>query len=289
MNTQLSRFTLMMGLMLWASLALASDDEAAKSAFWVDTTGVATLEDAINRSELGAFRSFDRVLAEGFIPHPIWVALTLPAGDPDAEHWVIRIRPPWHDQIELFDPNAASLPIKTVGSQVDSPIAGYESLTLDFAIPQQAEERTLFLKIQTAHSLLLHLDVLDLSTARKLDQERTLFFGFYFAFLAAVLFWSLITWFGDRERVLGAFCLQLMLSIAYAAFMFGVARVLFSDALSAMQVDALTNLLIIAYPISVIWFYRELFADYGLRLWPRRVLDLFVAIRSEERRVGKEC
>lgn len=270
---------LMLLAVFMVSAASAQDQPTVTTAYWIDDGGRADLSEVAARFRDGGFEAFDQALAEGYIPHPIWVAVTLDSGVAEDSDWVIRIRPPWHDRIEFFgSPSGAGMPISVLGSKVHSPTTIANPLSYDFYISQKDIEQTVFFKVSTVHSFLFDVQVLTQAQVSRSDRNNALFFGFYFSFLCAALLWSLITWLGDRERVLGAFCAQLFLSIAYAACMFGLTRMFLPDEVPSSYIDAWTNLLIIAYPMSVIWFYRELYSDYGLRVWARRGLDAIVAL-----------
>lgn len=267
---------LILSTVLILSVPNAQAGPEVDMAYWIDDSDRAGVLEVAEQLFQGQFRQFDRTLAEGYIPHPIWIALTLGPGNPEEGDWVVRIRPPWHDRIEFFQSPSESEASSLLGSKIDSLITDGDPLTFDFHVPQQSIQQTVFIRVITVHSLLLDVEVLNQVQASRADRNNALFFGFYFSFLCAALFWSLITWLSDRERVLGAFCAQLVLSIAYAACMFGIARLLLPEGMPSSNIDAWTNVLIIAYPMSVIWFYRELYRDYGLRVWPRRVIDAIV-------------
>jgi signal transduction histidine kinase len=252
--------------------ATASADQVMARGFWVDTSGVAGLEEA----QAATYTPFGTVMIEGFSPHPYWIRLDLPAGQLGGEDWIVRIRPAWHDEIRLYDTLSLGQEWVT-GDRYRRSAEAYRSLNLNFRIPQSHQERSLFLRLDSAHSYLLQASVHPISDAIARDQRQFAFLMSYLAFLGFVLLISVITWFSDREQVLGLFCVQLVLAMLYGASIYGVFRMVFDGVISNGALDLINNLLIVAYPTGVLAFYRMFLMDYGVYAWMRQV---FLAMMS---------
>lgn len=261
---------------LHASFAYA-DALKTTTAYWIDkseTAGVAEATAAVSHNE---FKPFEGLLSLGYQRSPVWIKLSLPAGEPSADAWVLRLRPPWHDEIILYDPEFPG------GEQVTGDLYphsadSYQSLNLNFMLPQTNESRSVLLRLQSPHSILLSLEVLPPAQAGYKDQRQLALFVAYMAFLSFVLLASCFTWITDREPVIAAFCAQLFLGIAYAASMYGLLRWWLDGLVSNIWLNQINNLLIIAYPSSTVLFYRVFYSDYGLHPLAARLIELAIAM-----------
>jgi len=252
---------------------MANADKVLARGVWADTSGVAGIEEAQDAS----YQPFLGVLSGGFSPDPHWIRLDLDAGQAGGEDWVVRIRPGWHDEIQLFDPVSAGQRWIT-GDRYPRSTEAYRSLNLNFRIPQSDHKRSLYLRLDSVHSLVFQVSVYPMADAIGQDQRQFAFMMSYLAFLGFVLLVSLVTWFSDREQVLGLFCVQLALAILYAASMYGVFRMVFDGVIGNATLDTINNLLILAYPTAVLAFYRIFLLDYGVYGWVSRVLLGIMAV-----------
>lgn len=254
--------------------ARSSDSLIEQKSYWLDVSGQADLAEVMRHSAEGRFETFSDLLSLGFQPNPVWIRLDVPAGDPTAEPWVLRLRPSWHDRIELFDPVAYPHAAQLAGDQFPISAEAYRSLNLNFLLARRDAPRSVFLKIDTVHSVMFSAELLPRAVATRLDQRQALFFLLYLFFLGFVLFTCLPVFFSDPEWVLGSFCLQLSLALLYVSSMYGGLRWALDGLIANQSLDQLNNLLIILYPATTIWFYRMFYADYGLHPWAARSLDL---------------
>ena len=264
-------------LLLGASAAVSARSSGSlieQKSYWLDVSGQADLAEVMRHSAEGRFETFSELLSLGFHPYPVWIRLDVPAGDSSAEPWVLRLRPSWHDRIELFDPLIDPPAAQLTGDQFPISADAYRSLNLNFLIARHEAPRSVFLKIDTVHSMMLTAELLPRPVAIRLDQRQALFFLLYLFFLGFVLFSCLAILFSDREWVLASFSLQLSLALLYASSMYGGLRWALDGLIANQHLDQLNNLLIILYPSSTIWFYRMFYADYGLHRWAAHSLEL---------------
>ena len=247
-------------------------------AFWVDESGEADLTAALAAAGRDQFTSFQSLLSLGYQPAPVWIKLSLPAGEAGADDWVLRLRPPWHDEIALYDPLVSSDARQVTGDRYPHSADAYQSLNLNFLLPQTAESRSVFLRLETPHSVLLSVEVMPQLLARSKDQRQLAYFMFYVAFLIFVLLASCFVLMTDREPVIAAFCFQLLLAIIYAASMYGLARWLLDGVVGSALLNQINYLLILAYPTATVLFYRVFFSDYGLRPVAARVIEFAIMV-----------
>lgn len=263
------RLALIALLLQMLSLAMAVDAIRLGGAYWIDADGESGLDLALAQETAGGFTSFSRMLTRGFVAAPVWVRLDLPAGEPDGEPWVLRLRPPWHDEIQLFDPAFPSERPRLTGSVHPWSDDEYRSLNLNFRVPQGDEPRSLMLRFDSAHSIIVSAELLSVRRATSLDQRQLAWLLLYVAFLVFVLFGSLSVWLSDRDSLFGVVSLTMTSGIVYAASMFGLLRLLLGDVVTSSALNRLNDLLIIVYPIATMWFYWAFLRSYGLRSWAR--------------------
>jgi two-component system, sensor histidine kinase LadS len=255
-------------------LALAAETLRLSGGYWVDIAGDATWEVALAHDAAGAFVPFSSMLTGGFVGQTVWVRLDVPAGGLGGEDWVLRIRPSWHDEVQLFDPAHPSPSPRRTGHL--HPWSGdeYGSLNLNFLVPQGEAPRSLMLRIASPHSLILSAELLPLSVANTLDLRQFAWFLVYVVFLAFVLFGAVSVWLNDRDPLFAVVSLTMASGILYAASMFGLLRVLLDGVVPNTRLNDLNDVLIILYPLTTIWFYRAFLRGYGLRRWARFGLDV---------------
>lgn len=111
----LQRFAVLL-LLVVASFAHANDRIIAR-AFVDDPSGQMTLAEA----QLAPSKPFNGVLSRGFTSSATWLKLSV-LGDPAAqpgETWVVRVRPVYLDDIQLFDPLDTWHRIRKAGDHVE--------------------------------------------------------------------------------------------------------------------------------------------------------------------------
>lgn len=230
---------------------------------------------AIQALPESAWTSFKGGFNRGYQANPHWIRLDLRGEAQEVGRWVIQFHPVWHDQLRLYDPTISPDP-QVTGDRYAFSASDYRSLSLAFEVPSAPEDRSVFVRIESPHSLMVTVDAKTLLDMVHEDQVYVAGVMGYLAFLGAVLLFSLGVWAADRERVVAAYCVQLFFSAAYGASMFGIFRLLNDDLLGSQLLNQINYALIVLYPSSVLVFYRLLYVDYGLCRWAQRSLDAFI-------------
>jgi len=274
--TRTARPSLLSLLLILQSASLAQ----LATAYWIDPTGTASVADALAAAEAGAFTAYEEILFQGYVSTPVWFRLELPEGLPGGEAWVLRVRPTWHDEVLLYDPLQIGGEPAVSGDRYPTSNDAYESLNLSFRVPQIDVPRILLLRLDSPHSVIFGAELLPESDARRLDQRQFGWYMAYLAFILVVLASTVLAWLRDRDHLLGSAAINIAVGIAYAASMYGVLRLLLNGVLESEVLNAVNGLLILAYPLSSMFFYRALLRQYGVRRFAATGVDAMIAFEA---------
>lgn len=255
---------------LLPAIALAKD-RILERAYWSDSTGVATFEQA-RRAQ---YTPYSGVLSKGFGPQAQWVRLRVdgvPSGSSDS--LVLRIRPVFLDKITLYDPLelAKDKPERTTGDRTPLQSTEFESLNHTFVIPAQQAPRDVWLRLRTTSTQLMHVEAL--TPREMLRQEHTLWLAYsaLLAILFSCLLWVFISWLQDRDRVNSAFVLRQTLLLIYTACYLGYHRTLLDGVLSAQNQDLFYSwTLLLTTGLTFVYEYR-LLQEYVIPNWGRYLM-----------------
>lgn len=269
----LCRLVWIFGLVLavWGHSSAIAQDHILEKAFWTDTTGTASFEQARSAS----YQPYKGVLSKGFSLDVQWVRLKIDGVEPGVtDKLVLRIRPVFLDQITLFDlleedPVRAS---RTTGDRTPFAATEFESLNHAFVIPAHQAPRHVWLRLSTSSTQLMHVEAL--SQREMLREEHALWLGYsaLLAVLFSCLLWVFISWLQDRDPVNGVFVLRQTVLLVYTACYLGYHRILFDGVLSAQQQDLFYSwALLLSTTLTIIFEYR-LLHEYAITRWGRFVL-----------------
>ena len=241
---------------------------------WVeDPTGTMTLAE-VQQAPQTPFPS--DVFTQGFSQSVYWIRLHI---DPKAavglqpdESLVIRIRPPYQDQIQLFDPLAKSDRIRQTGDYFDWAKDEYQSLNLNFVIPVGDASRDVWLRLRTNQSTLTVLQVMTESEVRAADRRQELLSMLYFAVLLICMGWGVLSYINQPDRLVGLYVLREAFAISYAMVMLGYFRMFASGWIPADAIDPISNALVLIFVAVVIWFDAHLIREFQPNRWFYRVL-----------------
>ena len=261
--------------LLIAQTVAASENYVIAQAYFEDSTNHLTFDQIQSKDFVG----YEKILARGYSHSTYWLKLRIKADSSDGS-LVLRVRPAYTDEIELFDPleRRKDLKPRLTGDKHPWSSDEYQSLNLNFKLKKATGDRDIYLRVKSAHTYMLHAEALDLPSAEAADKKLELIYFSYLAFLIVLFVWLFIAWLLNRERVLGWFSLTQLVAIFYAASMFGFLRVIFDQLLSPDFLNQLTNYLITFYVVVALYSHMNLLAEYGLKPLFKWGLRLFVLL-----------
>lgn len=239
---------------------------------WVqDVSNTMTLAQAKQANQI----SFDsKLFSQGFSQSAYWIRLRI---DPSArsdlkpdEKLVVRIRPPYQDQVWFYDSLEKEDSIRVTGDYFDWEKDEYQSLNLNFILPLGEEPRDVWLKLKTNQSTLTLIEVMTLDEAHKLDRRQDLFMALYLAVLFICLGWAILARINHRDGLVSLYILREVMAILYGLAMFGHLRIMSSGWLPTAWLDFLTNLIVFVFVAAVIFFDSRLIGEFKPNRWLAR-------------------
>jgi len=218
---------------------------------WVeDPTGTMTLAQ-VQQAPQQPFQS--QYFGQGFSDSVFWIRLHIsPNLSISNEGLVVRIRPPFIDEVTLIDPLEPRS--RFTGSIHPWSQDELRSLNLNFMIPVGDAPRDVWLRLKTSKSTLMLVEVVPLFDAIALDRHQELIFMLYLAVLFTCMGWGVLNWLETRDRMIGAYVIRELFTVIYASAVLGYNRMFFSDMLPSLWFERINDILILL-PISVfMWF-----------------------------------
>lgn len=249
--------------LLIAPFAQAAEQLLISKSYWVDESGKATYQDAVNAD----FETFEGSLSEGYKPFALWLKLRI-SGQENREQLAVIVEPAFIRNIELYDPfgHTGTGPFIPVLSGRDAKITHANHIGLDngFVIPSSEEPRDIFVRVTTTTTLTVIVDVKSLDDADYLSHAKAAAMAIYFAFIFAFLLWALVSWAIRRDFIYGLFALRELLSVCHMIVWLGPLRYFFSDFLSVTVRDHIYNFLILSLSCVAIIFNFKLVSTFGV-------------------------
>lgn len=241
---------------------------------WVeDPTGQMTLAEA-KRAPATAIDN--KYFTRGFSQSTFWLRLHI---DPQTsiEHLatdklVIRIRPPYQDQVDLYDPLADKDRIRQTGDYFDWMHDEYRSLNLNFVIPVGQAPRDVWLRLRTNQSTMTVVEVMTEDETRAVDRQQEIATTLYLVVLLVCMGWGSLNYFNQRDRLIGSYIMREVFAIAYALVMLGYFRMFTSGWLPVHLLDPVSNIIIWFFVAYVIWFDAQLILEFKPHPWLIKVL-----------------
>jgi signal transduction histidine kinase len=258
-----------------SQFVMGYENRIVSQSYFEDVSNQLTLDQVQSKE----FSSYQNILTKGYSHSTFWLKLTIKSGVSDGG-LVLRIRPSYMDEVELFDPtiDGKNARRRLTGDMYKWSSDEYQSLNLNFKIKSTMVDRDIYLRVKSAHTYMLHVDALDIKQAEFSDKKIEFIYLFYLAFLLVLVIWIFSTWMLNREKVLGLFALTQLVAVFYAASMFGFLRIILDQVLSAHLLNDITNYLIVSYISISLLAHSNLLGEYGLKKYFKWGLWFFIAI-----------
>lgn len=280
------KFLRAIGLLLlwWCGSACAEPADLIVERAWVeDPTGQMTLAQVRQAPEQPlAGAHFD----QGFSASASWIRLRIDPTRADAgladERLVMRIRPSYLDDIQLFDPLDSRPQPQVTGDRYPQSRSDYRSLNLNFVLPRGDRPRDVWVRLQATTSMLSTFEVLTESEARARDWRQFAFGMMSVSVLCVCTVWGLLIWFLQRDRLVLLYVARELQLIFCAIVIYGAFRAMAWDWVSPEWIDRIGNFCFSYAVVALVWFDIRLLEKFQPHPWLLRALKVswlcFVAL-----------
>jgi signal transduction histidine kinase len=262
-----------LSLCLLLPLASRAQDAITERAYLEDDSGSLTLADVMQAPKAAAFRDYRGPLNRGYRVKAVWVRLSL-QGNPLARQggetkfagftpwYVLRIQPGYLDEVTLYDPLATESPPPKVGDRHPVLRFDYHSLNHNFVVPMSAAPRTIWLRLQTTSTNLIHVEALTFAQATGKDSLQSLLLGIFIGFLLLFFLWAFVHWWRYREHLIGILAIHQLAALVFSFTILGYLR-LFSDAyVPAPWLDQFTSFMAVTSTAAAVAFNRAFVIEF---------------------------
>lgn len=210
-------------------------------------------------------------LRRGFVKSTTWLRLKIePAplsvrARPDRQsRLVLRILPGHLDEIALFDPRLPGQAPQLAGDRQDGQQAEYRSFNQNLVLAAPTEPIEVLLRLRTTGNHGIHVEALGWDDLEAAERKQHLLIGAVLAFLLSILGWAVSAWWDQRDRVIGAFIVQQLISIVFTLSLLGFFRVYLSGWLSPQAIDLITSAMFPITATTVLWFHWQFLREFKL-------------------------
>lgn len=272
------RMTLVLVLAMGSAWAWAQDHIIERS--WLeDPSGQLSWPEVTTL----ALEPFEGVLSQGYGPSPIWLRLRL---DPqvqraltrEGDRLILRIRPVYLDDIQVFDPLTMGGLAAITGDRVHPRHQAYESLNFLVPIQRGDAPRDIWLRIQTTSTRQIAVQALSYEDLQRREQGQQLMISLYIGVILILMVWGLVHWLFSREPVVGAFGLKQLTALVYALCALGYARAWWPAQWPAPWLDNTTSLFSVLAVSAAIFFHWLLIHEFDPHPWLARLHALMLGL-----------
>ncbi|BBU69770.1 ATP-binding protein [Fluviibacter phosphoraccumulans] len=266
-----SRSLILALLMLVATSCAIAQDFVTERAWVEDPSGTKTLAEI---KKLPETPLAGKLFTQGYSNSAFWMRLHIDPGQAAhnaTDKLIVRLRPPYQDQIWLFDPLAPQDQVRVTGDHYDWADDEYRSLNLNFVIPVGTQPRDIWLRLKTTVSTMTFIEVMTDDQVRAADRHQEMVTMLYLSVLFICFGWAVLARINRKDALLSCYIVREAFVIAYALAILGYFRVLTSGWLPPSWLDTTINLLGFAFPAIVVWFDARLISEFKPRPWLARL------------------
>lgn len=272
------RLLALVALLFFPSAAQA-DDLIASRAWFEDNTGQMRLPEARG----AAFTPFKGLVTLGYADRVFWARLTTMARVPASPDWgqsvnILRIRPNFLDDVQVFDTLRPDAPVAVIGDHTHPRFDAFR--TLDLAVPIDHPEiaRDLYLRVKTTSSRMVFADLIDEADYVAQSQRQNTVFTILVSLIFAFLVWGLVQFATSGDPLFGVFALKQAGAVFLCTAILGQMRLFWPDWAPVEWLDAATSF---GSCLSVglgILFELVFLSGFGISRWARGVLIGFLLL-----------
>ena len=259
--------------------AASAQDYITQRAWLEDPTGRMTWQEA----QQAPAQSYTGTLSKGFGHSAIWLRVRV---DPSVSNssaapsdpLVLRIRPVYLDDIQVYDPLAPNGLAGRTGD-IHHP-RGDKLQSLSFLVPiaRGEQPRDIWLRLVSTSTRQIDVQALDIQDMNRYALTHSLLFAAYVGLIAVLAVWGITYWVFSRDASVGAFGVMQIGALLFALASLGYLRALWPKEWPAWLLDQSTTVFSITAVSAAIWFHVLLIREFLPPLWISRLHSCLLAL-----------
>jgi signal transduction histidine kinase len=217
------RFLLLVLVLHLAWSALACAEQISQRAYWVDSSGIATYEQAKEQS----FLPYSGVVSQGYTEAATWLRLRiepLPFDSAD-QRIVLHIRPVFLDEIDVFEPISEHPDEpKVTGQAYPLGSSALPALSHNLLLTDSTHARDIYVRVHSQSASLIDVQAQSVKEFETQERRLELLYSLDLAVQLLLWVWVLLSWITERDGISRLFLLKQSLLIAHGAAIFGYHR-----------------------------------------------------------------
>ena len=259
--------------------ATARQDHIREKAWLEDPSGQLSWSDVQQKTA----QPYTGMLSKGFGKSVIWLKLRIdpgvrPAPNKEPDRMVLRIRPVYLDDIQIYDPLAPQGLAGTTGDRHHPRLDEFQGLDFFVPIARGTEPRDIWLRLVSSSTRQIDVQALDLDDLNQRTRLQQLVFAVYIGLILIFAIWAFVYWLFSREQLIGIFCLTQTAALFYALGSLGYLRAFWPVGWSASSLDQTVTFFSITAVSSAVLFHILLLRELGPPRWMQRLHIGMVAL-----------
>ena len=218
---------------------------------------------------------FSGMLSRGFGQSAIWLKLRIdpsktPPSPQDPERLVLRIRPVYLDDIQVYDPLAPNGFAGQTGDLQHPNHKKFQGLDMMLPIARGDQARDIWLRLVSTSTRQIEVGVFNVEDLSSRILNQSLVFAGYLGLVSLLAVWGLVYWVFSREALIGAFGLKQVFALLFATASLGHLRAFWPDHWPASVLNELTSIFSIIGVSTAVLFHVLMIRDFKPPVWVGR-------------------
>jgi len=255
---------------LAATQGYAEPDCISERSVFEDRSALLSFEQAQNQ----IYVPLGVMLTKGYSDSAFWIKIKLDptkcyvekSGITLKENLILRIQPPYLDEIQIFDPLDKKGKARITGDRYSWNDDEYKSLNFNYVIPY-GQSREIWLRLKTTSTAMMRIQALSYNNIASADKTQELGFGIYIGLLGLIFIGALITWWLVRDLLTGIFAINQLSSFAHSIVVMGYYRAFMSSVITPRLIDISSSVIILTFAFITAIFQYTFYRQFGNKKW----------------------
>ncbi|MDB5595423.1 MAG: histidine kinase [Hyphomicrobiales bacterium] len=258
------------GLLL--QLRIHGMEHVIERAYLEDSTRVLSFADIQKKIPI----PYEGILGKGFSSSHHWIRLTLRRAA-TTEDLILRIRPQYLDEIQLYTPEDPSHTPRISGDRVAWNDAEFRSLNHTFSVHLSEPVQIVWLRVSSTSTILMDINAFTPSNLRHIERSSEFFSNVYIGIMLCALLFAVFVAMGQCEPVAWVFVALQLSSICLALSMLGHLRLWFARAATPEALGMLGEHIALTNAVVSLIFYAVLLKLHDAPRWGVRIITVVIA------------